>query len=147
MTVAAKWQACSRCGCTDVLVTADYEGDVLCNECVAEPPPMFLQRSTYYSMPRDEDGRRSRQHDVVFEAALRWHPEFPDALAEGFEERGAGLLRRLGNGDKISESELHLIGVYLLAAVDYYTTAPEPYPQRNREAITDMRRMAELVLP
>ena len=106
-----------------------------------------LQPVTYYTMPRDEDGRRSREHDIVFEMALRWRPSFDDALAVDLPLQGHGLLRRLRDGDKISEAELHLIGVYLSAAVDHYQDAPEPYPQRNREAITDLRRMAELVLP
>lgn len=103
-----------------------------------------LQPTTYYTMPRDEDGRRSREHDIVFEHALRWHPDFDDALAVDIE-RGAGLLRRLSNGDKISGSEVALIGDYLSAAIEYYKVEPEPYPGRNDEAIRDLRRMWELL--
>lgn len=98
-----------------------------------------LEQVTYYRLPRDEDGRRSREHDVVFEMALRWQPFDTAEL-----NKGAGLLRRLRDGDKVSVDEVVLIGVYLCAAVEHYRTADEPYPGRNEEAIRDLRNVAAL---
>jgi hypothetical protein len=34
--IAAKWQSCTRCDCSYVLVESMYGGPVLCDECVAE---------------------------------------------------------------------------------------------------------------
>jgi len=98
----------------------------------------------YYCIPRNDDDKRESIYDRLFEMALRWEPipaHDPDDLGVDPElvTLGRTVLRRLVQGDCVSEAHRDAAIEYLRKAIEFYSAAPwESYPGRNNEAHTDM---------
>lgn len=112
----------------------------------------MLRQVPFYCIPRTEDDRREQLYDRSFEMALRWHPCCPEVDPDGLGvdpeliETGKTTLRRLVQGDTVSQEHLNVARRYLDAAVSFYSIAVwEPYPRRNAEALHDMTELLELL--
>jgi hypothetical protein len=116
---------------------------------------MLLTTVPYYRIPRDEDGRPSRNFDRLFEMALRWHGdiEIPDDMISASSKRkgeepvhaGAVALHNLRDANDISQRQLNAAFAYLRDMIAFFEGNPwegfEPYPGRNKEAATDLREL------
>jgi len=105
----------------------------------------------FYRIPRDEDGRVSREFDRLFEHVTRWWPEveIPDDMVSAAsrkkgesEHMGAAALHQLRDGGAVSQRSLDAALDYLDRAIGWYESGPaEPFPGRNEEALIDMHEM------
>ena len=98
---------------------------------------------TYFRIPRDQDGRRSRYFDREFENVLRWFPESEDISDD---HPGRSALRSLREGQDISVRQMDDAIAYLDRSYDYYQASPdEPYVGRNAEACRDVLEMLRIL--
>jgi len=104
----------------------------------------MLITTTYYSVPREEDGRPNADFKRLWEYAMCWHPEIEEP-----SDRPSGLsaLHQLRDGNAVPSEKLAAAHAYLVAAIDFYLSNPwggsQPYEGRNEQAAQDFQNLLE----
>jgi len=93
---------------------------------------MRLVEIPYYCVPREEDERANSEFKRLFTNVQRW---WPQPREEG--EPGLGRLRALAHGERLPAEHVQQAIDYCLAAIEWYKTAPEPFPGNNNHATAD----------
>lgn len=122
------------------------------DDCPDCPRSSILKEVSHYHIPRNELGQVESIYDRQFDRALRWqpHPTY-DPRGVGVDETllsvGKSTLRRLMEGDAVSEAHLRAGIDYLKAGIRFYGgTEWEPYPGRNAEAMANFQDLLDLLV-